>query len=158
MAKTSKKKSPPSYEWVFGIDPGLEGAVALIDQHGDAAVRGFRDLAKKTRRDDIPRMMAEVIARLEDRAAIFFVEHSYRFSKLSENTGRILGVLGAIGVNYQLVRPAVWKRHFGLIGQSKEASIKKARKLFPKVEFSTHDEAEALLIAEYGRRKVQHEE
>jgi hypothetical protein len=80
----------------------------------------------------------------------------------SFNSGRsfgiVLGTVSALGFAYNLVSPQKWKREFDLIGADKDASTWLAKKLFPgAAEFMTkkshHGRAEALLLAEYGRRK-----
>ena len=51
-----------------------------------------------------------------------------------------------------------WKKEFSLVHQDKQASIDMAKKLFPHIDFlfnrkKDHGRAEALLMAEYMRRK-----
>ncbi len=68
--------------------------------------------------------------------------------------GSVLSVLQALHISLEFVTPAVWKRAYGL-SRDKHASLFKARLMFPTAELNLakHDgRAEALLIAEYGRR------
>lgn len=67
-------------------------------------------------------------------------------------------------LNYKLlpaVRPQAWKKHFGLTGQGKEASLDVARQLFPEAakmylsRVKDHNRAESLLIALYCKRIVR---
>lgn len=75
--------------------------------------------------------------------------------------GYIKGVLEAIGIPYQEIPPQRWKKEFGL-NSSKAASVDVCRKLFPDVNLLATDRcrkphdgmAEALLLAEYARRKL----
>lgn len=70
--------------------------------------------------------------------------------------GSILGVLQATLISMVLVTPAVWKRSYGL-GKDKHASLHKARLMWPRADLrlAKHEgRAEALLIAEYGRRHM----
>ena len=75
--------------------------------------------------------------------------------------GYILGVLAALGIGVQLVPPGTWKKEFSLIGKDKTASVKACKRLFPGVSLLPTEKcrkdsdgmAEALLMAEYGRRK-----
>ena len=70
-----------------------------------------------------------------------------------------MGVLSALGVPYELVRPQKWKREFSCTSD-KNTSIAVARRMFPTVPLlatprckKPHDGmAEALLMAEYCRR------
>jgi len=88
---------------------------------------------------------------------------------LGHSSGVIMGVLAALRLNYTEVRPQEWKKMFGLLtakadrGMEKNAKAKKnknasrevAQALFPSVSLKRVKDdgrAEALLIAEYGRR------
>ena len=77
------------------------------------------------------------------------------------NFGWIQGVLDALNIPYELVSPQKWKKEFGLTSDKSE-SIRTAQRLFPGVSLKTGEKsrvesdgmAEALLIAEYARRKL----
>jgi crossover junction endodeoxyribonuclease RuvC len=78
-----------------------------------------------------------------------------------KSAGFIEGVLTALAIPYQLVPPQTWKKVFSL-NASKLNSIEVCQKLFPDVDLmrterckKPHDGmAEALLMAEYARRKL----
>ena len=60
-------------------------------------------------------------------------------------------------ISYEQVRPSVWKRRIGLKDAEKETSIIEAKRLFPRSHHyfqikGDDGRAEALLLAEYGRR------
>jgi len=60
------------------------------------------------------------------------------------------------GYGREEVDPSDWKKAMGLLGKDKNASRKKAQALFPKAPLARkedHGRAEALLLAEYARRK-----
>lgn len=77
--------------------------------------------------------------------------------------GTLVGILTALGIPFVEVRPAVWKREIlqGVADKSdKKQVIAFCKKLFPKANLippgcRTEKDglAEALLLAEYGRRK-----
>lgn len=75
--------------------------------------------------------------------------------------GYILGVLAALGIGVQLVPPGTWKKEFSLIGKDKAASVAVCKRLFPGMDLRATEKcrkdsdgmAEALLMAEYARRK-----
>ncbi len=70
--------------------------------------------------------------------------------------GSILSVIQAMHVPLSFTTPGVWKRSYGL-SKDKHASLHKARLMFPTAELhlAKHDgRAEALLIAEFGRRTI----
>ena len=75
--------------------------------------------------------------------------------------GWILGILDAYAVPYELVRPQKWKKEFS-ITSDKNTSIAVCKRLFPWVSLLPTERcrkdndgmAEALLLAEYARRKL----
>ena len=78
-----------------------------------------------------------------------------------QNFGFIKGVLETLKIAYQEIPPQRWKKEFGL-NDSKAKSIEVAKQLFPNTNLKAtaqsrklHDGmAEALLMAEYARRKL----
>ncbi len=82
--------------------------------------------------------------------------------KFGINYGKLLGILRVYEIDTQLVSPQKWKKAMG-VTKDKQPSINKAKELFPNVSLlptprctKDHDGmAEALLIAEYGRRQYE---
>lgn len=73
--------------------------------------------------------------------------------------GQIVGILATIGARYEIVNPQVWKRAMMPgAARDKDASRQMALQLFPgamdllKLK-KHHNRAEALLLAEWGRRR-----
>ena len=82
--------------------------------------------------------------------------------KFGKGCGEILGILAALGVVIHEPTPQAWKKAM-LAGtdKGKDASIQVAENLFPEINLvpkgcrKPHDGmAEALLMAEYGRRTL----
>lgn len=77
--------------------------------------------------------------------------------------GWIQGVLTTLRIPFELVRPQRWKKEFGVTGD-KNTSIAVCKRLFPGINLlpsarcrKEHDGmAEALLMAEYARRRLGH--
>ena len=72
--------------------------------------------------------------------------------------GEYRGMLKALKIPFAEIHPATWKAAFSLFHQPKERSIEVAKQIFPStVDRLTlkkhHGRAEALLIAEYARRR-----
>lgn len=140
----------------LGIDPGVTGAIALIhpdgqvveDWPGDevAAVNLIRFLALQY---DIRR------AAIEDMGTGPF-KGKLAFVKLSENKGIWRGILASHGIPFRLVWPQQWQKGIVPPKSGKEGSLAVARRLFPNMDLhrrADHNRAEALLIAEYVRRR-----
>ena len=71
-----------------------------------------------------------------------------------QSFGVIKGICSALILPIYFIRPVKWKKHFNLIGSSKDASRTKATELFPN--FSDHiskkkdlNKADAILIGRY---------
>lgn len=149
-------------ELYIGIDPGQLGALAILDSNGEV-----REVMLHDRFEYI--LLFDRLAKMDGLSPCAFVEHlnarppmqcsSKTNFSLGEDFGWTCGVLEALRLPYQLVRPAVWKKEFGCTSD-KNTSIQTARRLFPSVDLrrtdrckKDHDgKAEALLIAEWGRR------
>lgn len=72
--------------------------------------------------------------------------------------GEYLGMLKTRRIPYGEIHPMTWKKEFNLIDKPKQSSIETARNLFPMVSDmlkrkKDHGRAEALLLAEFARRK-----
>lgn len=162
---------------VLGFDPGLSGAIAILN--GDGSERLVADLPTvpletggliKSRIDgrELSRVIrAHVPAGVSVRA---FVEQVGAMGGLGEGKnnavqtvvslgrtmGAIEGVLEALGLVPKVVGVQAWKSMYGL-GSNKESAREMARSLFPNVDLHLvrhHNRAEALLIANYGLRKL----
>lgn len=78
-----------------------------------------------------------------------------------KNFGFIQGLLTAYSIPYELVTPQKWKKEFQITGD-KNSSIAVCKRLFPDVDLrraeryrkDDDNSAEALLLAEYVRRKL----
>lgn len=72
------------------------------------------------------------------------------------NYGRLLGIMAALQIPYEEIDAAKWKKYFKLTKDKKE-SIALAKQLFPALANTIKQKdglAEALLIAEFGRRNL----
>lgn len=152
---------------IVGIDPGLSGALAILDHDDvllleDLPTVQFSDARIKHRLDGVgltamlkPYAVDVLLAIVEKVAARPGEAPSGAFS-FGYSSGVISGVLGALQIPVTTVQPAVWKKVMGL-GSSKDLSRSRALELFPTMadklaRKKDHDRAEALLLAEWGRR------
>jgi hypothetical protein len=158
------------------VDPGLKGAIAVLDQDGVALSVQAVPLVSGGRkaRDtfDLP-AISDLFVDCRKRGPVFVaVERSQPLPpKLGGgianfSRGVACGfqwMLTALEIPFQLVAPRVWQKamHAGTPGSdTKQRSILAAQRLFPGVDLRRNAKgrrpddglAEALLIAEYGRR------
>jgi len=163
---------------VVGIDPGLDGAVAVLDLHQGGAILHLTRVTptptltvtvrKRTRREyDVPgmwRLVADALAPGGVTVALVAIEHQGPRPKegvvSSFRTGLGFGLWRALTVAAQLplaiVHPQSWRREYGLIGGGKQASIRCALERFPTYPSALrrHDgAADAILIAGFAARR-----
>lgn len=146
----------------IGIDPGLSGAIAILND--DGVIESLRDLPiirdAKLAWVDGSELQSIIMAALRGRTAVAMIERVSSMPaqgiasafQFGVGFGSILAVVQTMHIRIELVTPAVWKRAYGL-SKDKDASLFKARLLFPLAELhlKKHDgRAEALLIAHYG--------
>ena len=145
--------------YFLGIDPGQAGALAVID-HGGTCCR-VEDMPSTPH--DVAAFVRSMLAALPSGGVYAVLERAQPMPKQgvssSFNYGRgfgcLEGILVAHCVPYELVPPRVWKRGLGL-DSDKEKARAMAQRLFPDAELERkkdHGRAEALLIAEWYRRR-----
>lgn len=148
---------------VIGIDPGKSGGIASINDVG-------RIIAAKlpaTTRD-----LYELIDSLATAGSYVFVESVHAGPKMGscaafkfgQGVGEIHMACIALELPVHYVAPQKWQRALGLLSKArglgegdtakKNHNKARAQELFPGIKI-THHIADALLIAEYGRRSLQ---
>ena len=145
----------------IGIDPGKSGGIACIDEKENFSFTvPYSDSALISLCSDAFNFGREVICCLEKVGAMPGQGVVSMFS-FGQSVGYIKGVLESFRIPYQEITPQKWKREFGLTSdKAKSAEI--CGRLFPDVSLlatprckKPHDGmAEALLMAEYARRKL----
>lgn len=145
----------------IGIDPGKNGGYAYIDgDTGTAMTAPWDDHSFTEMMNFIHHSYEEAKCCLEKVGAMPGQGVTSMFS-FGKSAGFIEGVLTAYSIPYQLVPPQTWKKVFSL-NSSKQTSIEVCQKLFPSMNLMRTDRckkphdgmAEALLMAEYARRKL----
>jgi crossover junction endodeoxyribonuclease RuvC len=154
---------------VGGIDPGLSGALALI---ADSEVKFFDKYIYKIggkSEYDIPVMRSLLVS---ERPDIVYIERAQAMPKqgvvsmfkIGYGFGLWIGLLSALEIPYEIVRPQIWQNTF-FSGMSKDDTKKMAYKvssaLYPKIVTDLKGprgglldgRSDALLIATYGLRK-----
>lgn len=153
---------------VIGIDPGINGCIALIDT--ETNISQWWDMPRLDKTIDcneLVRLLEEEIGKVD----MFVIEHVWALPGQSSSAGfafgKNIGVVHMLAAmakcRFELVTPIKWKKHFGVNGikgedkkRLKEKAILKAKQRFPehadKLLKSKDGRSEALLIAEYGVR------
>ena len=154
-----------SYDYMIGIDPGLTGAVAVLDKFGrlvnlhDLPTAGNGKGSAKVKNQisapelaNILQLYPNSIACLESVASRPGQGVAGVFS-LGDSFGCIRGTLGALRIPLIMVSPNAWKNACGIAkGADKDYSRTLALQLFPEANIGLkkhHNRAEAILLARH---------
>ena len=157
----------------IGIDIGVTGAIAAIDEHGAPTLEDIptREIPGKrmVRRRIDPRGLAQILRRLvpaDQRATVVFEDvHAFPGARnspqsqgsLMHSRGMVEAVVELARFNVHAVQPSTWKRFVGLLGEDKAEACRVAARLYPDAaallaRMKDHNRADALLMAHYGQR------
>jgi len=163
----------------LGIDPGLDGAIGVIDEQGnyiriyDTPIIKYQKGKKKKREYDIP-AIRNILINFSDTGPTKITLGLEKMQSLPPGIriqasfslglcqGIFEGLLVALNIPYQLVIPKTWQKEFQITkpkGDKKAQSMMIAEKLFPTAELrgpkggKKDGRSDALLIAEWMRRK-----
>lgn len=140
---------------ILGIDPGQSGGLASVVYDPITSTIDCVAIAMP----DTERDVWNVIASMGDITKAYIedvhsmpkqgVSSSFKFGY---NLGILRMALIAAEIPFEKVSPQRWQKYMGCLTHGdKNISKAKAQELFPQVKV-THAIADALLIAEYGRR------
>jgi hypothetical protein len=142
---------------IAAFDPGITGALALLGDPDFDEIQLF-DLPQANNELD-PAALARILKDAAPVRAVIELVHSMPKQgvastfKFGRSYGTILGVIGALAIPLTRVRPQVWKKHFGLLNQPKDASRALALRLYPNLLGlhlkKHHGRADALLLARF---------
>ena len=153
---------------IIGIDPGLSGSICFFDEgkildvvemptmtegkKNKRQVNGaqiYNEISKRTNKaknQDIKVVIEQVSAMPGQGVTSMF--------NFGQSFGILKGICSAMQLPMYFVRPAKWKKYFGLINSEKDASRTKAIEMFPY--FSSQlskkkdsNKADAILIASF---------
>ena len=151
---------------VFGIDPGVSGALSIYENKKLKEVIDMPTMSegkKNKKQINAAQLASEIkkrVNRSDDVAVV--IEHVSAMPgqgvtsmfNFGQSFGVIKGICSALTLPIYFIRPVKWKKHFNLIGSSKDASRTKAIELFPN--FSNEmakkkdaNKADAILIGRY---------
>ncbi|NCE63701.1 hypothetical protein D1159_03685 [Pseudoflavonifractor sp. 524-17] len=142
----------------IGIDPGKDGAVAFLYEEEPPVIMTFEHEVYAKALSIVTEQLCKCCL---ERVWTMPGEGHKSQGALMENFGFIKGLLTAYSIPYELVTPQKWKKEFQITGD-KNSSIAVCKRLFPGVSLKRTDRckkdhdgmAEALLMAEYARRRL----
>ncbi len=151
---------------IIGIDPGLSGAIAILQNKKVLAVFDMPVMAegKKNKRQLNSAQLVNIIkenTKNEDEIAVVVeqvnampgqgVTSMFNFG---QTFGAIKGVCAALKLPIYFVRPSKWKKHFELINSSKDSSRTKVIEMYPTLSHHLDkkkdvNKSDAILIARF---------
>jgi len=143
----------------IGIDPGKDGAIALIHSKGKAKVFDYpgdeTELAKLLTWIDgnykISWAVIEQVHAMPNQGVVSTFSFGTKY-------GEMLGSMATLFWSVYKVTPQRWHKEYVFPEKGKDGSLMLARDMFPDVELHLkkhHNRAEALLIGEWGRRNLK---
>jgi len=153
---------------IIGIDPGISGSICFLEEGKIIDVLEMPTMAegkKNKRQVNGSQIYNEILTRInkiEKQNIRVIIEQVSAMPgqgvtsmfNFGQSFGILKGICSAMQLPMYFVRPAKWKKYFGLINSEKDASRTKAIEMFPY--FSTHlskkkdsNKADAILIASF---------
>jgi len=143
----------------LGIDPGASGGIAVLGMEGGP--RAWKMAATEA---DLYLGLVDTVAEHwqagGDESPFAIIEHVHSMPKqgvassfkFGMSYGGLRMALIAAGIPFEAVSPQKWQKAMGCLSKGdKNVTKRKAQELFPSLKV-THATADALLLAEYGRR------
>ena len=153
---------------IIGIDPGISGAICFFK---DGEVKEIIDMpvmaeGKKNKKQvNGPQIYNELYSRINktSKKDIFVIIEQVSampgqgvtsMFNFGQSFGVLKGICSAMQLSMHFVRPAKWKKYFGLIKTEKDASRTKVIEIFPYISSQLSrkkdsNKADAILIASF---------
>ena len=151
---------------IIGIDPGLSGGIAVLENN---KVKKIFDMpvmseGKKNKRQLNSAQLVKLLRdNYSDQEEVSVVVEQVNampgqgvtsMFNFGQTFGAIKGICAALGLPIYFVRPAKWKKHFDLINSSKDASRTKTIEMYPSLSNELAkkkdvNKSDAILIAKY---------
>ena len=152
---------------IFGIDPGVSGAISILKNKEVIDVFEMPTMidGKKNKKQVNGSELTSIIVNNIDfkkEEVVIVVEHVNAMPgqgvtsmfNFGQSFGVLKGVCAALRLPIHFVRPTKWKKHFNLINTNKDASRTKVIEVYPKISSKLSrkkdsNKADAILIARY---------
>ena len=153
---------------IIGIDPGISGAICFFENGQVKEIINMPVMAdgkKNKRQINGPQTYNEILNRINNYAKKDIIVVIEQVSAMpgqgvtsmfnfGQSFGVIKGICSAMQLSMFFIRPAKWKKYFGLIKTEKDASRTKVIEIFPYIssELSRKkdsNKADAVLIASF---------
>ena len=153
---------------IFGIDPGIAGAIAILDDNKIVDVKDLPTMSegKKNKRQLNSANLSQYISSniIDLNTTVVVVEQVNAMPgqgvtsmfNFGQTFGAIKGITATLKLPIFFVRPSKWKKHFELINSSKDASRTKVIEMYPSFAEKLSkkkdiNKSDAILIARFFR-------
>ena len=151
---------------IIGIDPGLSGAIAILENKNVLKLFDMPVMAegKKNKKQlnsaQLVNIIKENINKSDDVAVVVEQVNAMpgqgvtSMFNFGQTFGAIKGVCAALNLPIFFVRPSKWKKYFELINSSKDSSRTKVIEMYPSLSNQLSkkkdvNKSDAILIARY---------
>lgn len=150
-------------QYVIGIDPGFSGAIATLSTTGEVVEVSDMPIIKAKKDELDTQTIKDILSRFDvihvyiEKAQAFPKQGCVSMFRYGKASGILEGIIIGLDIPYSLIAPQTWKKEIMRdMGKEKTASILRVNMLFPDLNIGNrkkdHGKADAILIAEYGRR------
>ena len=153
---------------IIGIDPGISGSICFFENGKVLEVIEMPNMAegkKNKKQVNGAQIYNEISLRIKDynkNDIKVVIEHVTAMPgqgvtsmfNFGQSFGVLKGICAAMQLSMYFVRPAKWKKYFGLINSEKDASRTKVIEIFPSISTQLSkkkdaNKADAILIASF---------
>ena len=154
--------------FIIGIDPGISGAICFFENGQVKEIINMPVMAdgkKNKRQINGPQTYNEILKRINNypkKDIIVVIEQVSAMPgqgvtsmfNFGQSFGVIKGICSAMQLSMFFIRPAKWKKYFGLIKTEKDASRTKVIEIFPYISSQLSrkkdsNKADSVLIASF---------
>ena len=130
---------------IIGIDPGLSGAIAILENNKVLKIFDIPVMSegKKNKRQLNSALLVSLLKEniIDSNEVSVVVEQVNAMPgqgvtsmfNFGQTFGAIKGICAALDLPIFFVRPSKWKKHFELINSTKDSSRTKAIEMYPKL-------------------------
>ena len=132
---------------IIGMDPGISGAICFFE-NGEVKeiidIPSMADGKKNKRQINGPQVYNEISSRIKNtpkKEIVVVIEQVSAMPgqgvtsmfNFGQSFGVLKGICSAMQLSMRFIRPAKWKKYFGLIKTEKDASRTKVIEIFPYI-------------------------
>ena len=159
---------------IIGMDPGISGAICFFENGEVKEIIDMPNMAdgkKNKRQINGPQVYNEISSRIKNipkKEIVVVIEQVSAMPgqgvtsmfNFGQSFGVLKGICSAMQLSIRFIRPAKWKKYFGLIKTEKDASRTKVIEIFPYISSQLSrkkdsNKADAILISSFFHNTYQ---